>query len=714
MSIKENDQLTRRVSNNFHKFVDQKLERIRNSENEYNKSLEKIEELEKMISHLEKCKLNFPFITSIRKTKSQVEHGKTEQENSFRNKLKSERILANEDLKEIIKMLKVSENKDRVAHENKKQMISKKIEKKLSYLEKELTDLIDCEKFKKKYIYITFILENFSFTSNHKPKFEKIKLDLKKKIEELNMNQILTEKETQTLVDVNLIDCTLTHPFLQDYCNHLIKHLQKIKESFYKKSEKIEDFSHLEKDLNDLNILSPQIKILKRISNNLEKESQEIKNLKSKLLEILKDCDFETMISNLEKIFWDLIRKILSAWDLEQLDQFKNMMKILLSIQTPFFNAQIDPLPKIMKSFDRIINDLVKLDEEMKKGIEFIFDKSFSFLLESEKELLQYNRNLKKLQYMGESYKELNPRILGTFENLRVLLTKSVEKKVLGIKGMEAQLGQNKVNIANTIFELYIISSKIDILFPIIKNNVSRFLSSLPSKKRSVVCDALENIDNPLFEELANSFPGFEDYNRLAFLEKTGLQDEYYAVNHLSGDKLKEIAKDEANKNKNAYKVDPMRVKLLEGFKKYYQKYSELVSIYKNPNKDKMEIVKNIRILLNPRTSSNWARLTSTIPEILAHIFSMWTIEKTNFNQIDEKDDEEEEDENEDEEVKPKEALMKPHPIQVISILRLLGYDQDFKGEGNTLKNHLIQIGTGEGKSVTLAATSIFFALCLL
>lgn len=54
--------------------------------------------------------------------------------------------------------------------------------------------------------------------------------------------------------------------------------------------------------------------------------------------------------------------------------------------------------------------------------------------------------------------------------------------------------------------------------------------------------------------------------------------------------------------------------------------------------------------------------------------------------------------------------LTYPHSAQVLSILRLFGVDE---GAGDTmdLRNQLVEIRTGEGKSVTLAITSIVLAL---
>ena len=64
-----------------------------------------------------------------------------------------------------------------------------------------------------------------------------------------------------------------------------------------------------------------------------------------------------------------------------------------------------------------------------------------------------------------------------------------------------------------------------------------------------------------------------------------------------------------------------------------------------------------------------------------------------------------------------KNYLMQPHAAQVFAIFRLLGLERKTllwlfrSGKSDGIQNHLVQIGTGEGKSVVLAVTSTVFAL---
>ncbi|CAF3372385.1 unnamed protein product [Rotaria sp. Silwood1] len=83
------------------------------------------------------------------------------------------------------------------------------------------------------------------------------------------------------------------------------------------------------------------------------------------------------------------------------------------------------------------------------------------------------------------------------------------------------------------------------------------------------------------------------------------------------------------------------------------------------------------------------------IPKLLAHIFALWTLQNAASYF-------------EAEDVENKNSyLLQPHAVQVVSIFRMFGIG-DKKEE---LRNNLVQIGTGEGKSVTLGATASALAL---
>ena len=96
-------------------------------------------------------------------------------------------------------------------------------------------------------------------------------------------------------------------------------------------------------------------------------------------------------------------------------------------------------------------------------------------------------------------------------------------------------------------------------------------------------------------------------------------------------------------------------------------------------------------------------------PILVAHIFALWTLLNGGeyFQMQGDK----------------KSFLFLPHPAQVISIFRMLGVGYEVNTmqtlkekfrltqKDLSLKKNLVQIGTGEGKSVTLAVTAVVLSL---
>ena len=86
------------------------------------------------------------------------------------------------------------------------------------------------------------------------------------------------------------------------------------------------------------------------------------------------------------------------------------------------------------------------------------------------------------------------------------------------------------------------------------------------------------------------------------------------------------------------------------------------------------------------------------LPKLIALIFADWTFRTLGSNG------------------KSNMESISPHLIQVASILRMLGCDVEpgyfsWINCKNTIVNHFIEIGTGEGKSIILGVVSIILAL---
>ncbi len=138
----------------------------------------------------------------------------------------------------------------------------------------------------------------------------------------------------------------------------------------------------------------------------------------------------------------------------------------------------------------------------------------------------------------------------------------------------------------------------------------------------------------------------------------------------------------------------------------YEREYKSLVGDYIKPDADLKALVQKTLALARqvapPNNCNDWGDdLKAKIPVQLAGVSSLLTIVKSgaSYNRI--------------EEAKGSLALgekllMKPHNIQVLSVLLMLGCG---KSGQTSLENQLMQIRTGEGKLIILGAASVMFAL---
>jgi len=142
---------------------------------------------------------------------------------------------------------------------------------------------------------------------------------------------------------------------------------------------------------------------------------------------------------------------------------------------------------------------------------------------------------------------------------------------------------------------------------------------------------------------------------------------------------------------------------------KYELEYNDLVHKHITVSADEtnlLTIAAQAKSLIEPPTSNPFAwfaslfvkrELADVIPKLLALVFAYWSLDFF----LEHKDELDTKGGNEL-------AIMQPHTVQVVCILRLLGSH----GSGKIAKNHLAQVPTGEGKSVILSVTAVVLALC--
>mmetsp|Transcript_16855 Transcript_16855/g.23104 ORF Transcript_16855/g.23104 Transcript_16855/m.23104 type:complete len:1104 (+) Transcript_16855:4065-7376(+) len=174
----------------------------------------------------------------------------------------------------------------------------------------------------------------------------------------------------------------------------------------------------------------------------------------------------------------------------------------------------------------------------------------------------------------------------------------------------------------------------------------------------------------------------------------------------LNGDKLIECK----DKDTGVYRVQSSdisiqkRVGLYEQFKLFDKLYWDTVEMGISKKHEVMNTcVSSTKKLLQ---SKKVGPLGDRIRNIMCYVFAYWTLHRYNGDSMQLTSSAENQN--------PRDAIVQPHPAQVVAIFRLFGVQDDdpaYKGALPVFEKHLIQIGTGEGKSVILAVTSVILAL---
>ncbi|CAF3312638.1 unnamed protein product, partial [Rotaria sp. Silwood2] len=173
----------------------------------------------------------------------------------------------------------------------------------------------------------------------------------------------------------------------------------------------------------------------------------------------------------------------------------------------------------------------------------------------------------------------------------------------------------------------------------------------------------------------------FQGYALSLFNEKTRKHGIDYVLDNIAGEILD-------------------KKKLKKRYDEFYSIYDDLVKQYLKPNISLDQLIADTKLFVGVVKQQSdhieWdANIRNKVPKLAAYVFALWTLQNAHHyfeaDVVENKDS----------------YLLQPHAAQVISIFRMLGIG-DSKED---LINKLVQIGTGEGKSVTLGATASILAL---
>ena len=199
-------------------------------------------------------------------------------------------------------------------------------------------------------------------------------------------------------------------------------------------------------------------------------------------------------------------------------------------------------------------------------------------------------------------------------------------------------------------------------------------------------------------QNLVTEFGHFKEVLTMVWNEETTQKPPEDTVSGIRGDRLDEITLD----------ATPLNVdtdELLDRFFDFEAEYKSLLGEYLCPGADLNGLVKKILDIaeeMKPISCDHGFgdETKQKLPNLISGIFALFTVLKSgdSYNRIEEAPDSE---------LKSK-LLMKPHNIQIMTLLCMFGCGAS---NSSSLRSQLMQIRTGEGKSMILGAAAAIFGL---
>jgi len=221
--------------------------------------------------------------------------------------------------------------------------------------------------------------------------------------------------------------------------------------------------------------------------------------------------------------------------------------------------------------------------------------------------------------------------------------------------------------------------------------------------------------DQRISRVILSSFRHFKDVMTVVWNQQTGgTQKDITAT-------VNEISSKRVSRGQSPIDVDVDQDLLSQGFQKYSEEYNKLFHEWRAGQLQLEELARELVTKakkLQPCRVGMWGKLAKdSLPFLLAGIAIHFTISKSgdSYHRLlkagsghGQRITLQPASANcQSAKLTTEDVLQKPHNIQILTILRLFGYDSN----SQSLANQLMQIRTGEGKSMILGMSSLLFSL---
>lgn len=255
------------------------------------------------------------------------------------------------------------------------------------------------------------------------------------------------------------------------------------------------------------------------------------------------------------------------------------------------------------------------------------------------------------------------------------------------IHQLECSIEKEKslLTVAESLKSIKLIGTNIPLLKTKISEKIDEILNNYKIQHDSFMFAKLGKILNEdshgIGQRIISEHILFQGYVLNLFNEKT----QKYRVEYV----LSKIRGNEIEKNLLKKRYDDFR-----------SIYDSLISKHLRSNMQLVSLISDIKIIagcmVQTKSSIKWtAIIRDKALKLVAHVFALWTLQNAKYYfEVEGFNDKEH-------------YLFQPHAAQVIAIFRMLSIG-DKKEE---LMNNLVEVGTGEGKSIAVGVTACILAL---
>ncbi|KAL4445289.1 hypothetical protein ABPG74_022102, partial [Tetrahymena malaccensis] len=528
------------------------------------------------------------------------------------------------------------------------------------------------------------------------------------------INFIQVQHESKMTQSINL------NSYIESLFLEFSKHFNKNQEKLDKSLSKL-DMKQIEESLVFIEKKNDILQEIKRSESILKpKDADKFENedfqmiIRCKNYEESKDCISEKLLVVLEQVLNFELQKGSENEKMEYYKQIEMKLQILeytkklkKHFQPEKFDIYIyenEAIPQITTKIKSIVQDIYKLTQKNEpltklelENLRISFENTHCF-----------TKQVKTIKFDSELQNQINSInncIKNKVEQYAYQINPCTEISVIANCLIQMKrIGDN----------LYFFKSDIDQL---IDSQLSKYRNANRNDggqsigKLSVI---LESESDGVGQIILSEHSIFKGQAISIFNQKTQRHDIDYVLGKIQGDNLNKI------------RLQTMFDQIQQGFqdiiKHYVAKMEKKEINQANAVKELVSLIKQERKQAK-NGKLNWDGETrNTIPKLIYLIFSLWSLLDISYYS----------DNSSCSQDKRSDFILQPHPGQIISILRILGlgyikekdtrvissvkkfFDYDTKNDeepDDQLKNNLIEIGTGEGKSVTLAVTACILVL---